>query len=320
MGRGKRQVHKKMNWPLNKDFAFTIIDDTDYSTIDNTKPVYDYLKSKNLKTAKSIWIFPPNDHFSGQTLQDNEYFDFLVDLEREGFEIILHGVGSGVFKRTEVADGFEIFNRKFGKYPSVFINHSLNPENIYWGYKRFGPILRFFTKHIKGDSRRFYGDEFNSEFFWGDLSKKHIKYIRNRVFNGINTIRYDPKMPFKERHKVYSNYWFSSSDGHTIEEFNNLTCKRNVDRLVKQRGLSVIYTHFACGFVDQGGELDCTFKKNIDYISSSNGWFAPISAILDHLLSFRENSSENLVNNFYTNKLDAIWLIDRIRKMIRYGR
>ncbi len=32
-----------LKWPLNKDFAFTIIDDTDNSTVQNIKPIYDFL-------------------------------------------------------------------------------------------------------------------------------------------------------------------------------------------------------------------------------------------------------------------------------------
>ena len=39
-----------MTWPNGKQFAFTIIDDTDKSTVENIKPVYDYLYSHGLKT------------------------------------------------------------------------------------------------------------------------------------------------------------------------------------------------------------------------------------------------------------------------------
>jgi hypothetical protein len=44
-----------MNWPKKKEFAFTIIDDTDNSNINNIKPIYDYLASKNIKTTKTVW-------------------------------------------------------------------------------------------------------------------------------------------------------------------------------------------------------------------------------------------------------------------------
>ncbi len=34
---------KKIQFPNNKKFAFTIIDDTDDSFLENTKPIYDFL-------------------------------------------------------------------------------------------------------------------------------------------------------------------------------------------------------------------------------------------------------------------------------------
>jgi|WetSurMetagenome_2_1015567.scaffolds.fasta_scaffold16426_2 hypothetical protein len=306
-----------MKWPLNKEFAFTIIDDTDNSTLENIKPVYEYLISKNIKTTKTIWVYPSKNKFSGQTVQDKDYLEFLLKLEHEGFEIQLHNVGSGDFKRDEIQRGFNIFKETFGRFPTLHANHSFNPDNIYWGYKRYGNILRFMVKLFKGKSRRFYGDEIESEYFWGDLSAKYIKYIRNRVFNGINTLGYDPQMPFKEPKKKHSNYWFSSSDGHTVEEFSNLITLKNLNELIKEKGLCIVYTHFACGFVDQNGEVNRAFRENIDYLSSQKGWFAPASEILDYLL---EKKKKNTVSMFYINLLDFRWLIDRVLKRIKYKR
>jgi hypothetical protein len=306
-----------MKWPHNKDFAFTIIDDTDNATVTNVKPIYNFLKSKSILTSKTTWVFPPNDSFQGQSLSEKDYYNFLLEIENQGFEILLHGVGSGTFKRSEIIKGFEIFNEKFGRYPSVYINHSFNPDNIYWGYKRFGPFLGFLTKQLAGKSREFFGDIKDSDFYWGDLSKKYIKFNRNRVFYSINTLKNDPKMPFMEKNKRDCNYWFSSSDGQTIMEFNNLTSPKNIDKLVKENGLSIVYTHFACGFVDSNCELDSTFKYNIEYLSSKNGWFVPVSQILDYLLRINKNHS---VDSNYLNSLDLRWLRDRIRKKIKYGR
>jgi len=307
-----------MRWPLNKDFAFTIIDDTDNATLQNIAPVYDYLQSKNFKTTKTIWVYPPRDIFNGKTIQDQDYLSFLLNLENHGFEIQMHNVGSGKFTRNEIIEGLNIFKTHFDRYPSMHINHSFNPDNIYWGHKRFGILLRSLIKLFKGKSRMFYGDETESKYFWGDLTKKHIKFIRNRVFNDINTLKMDPKMPYKESYKsLYSNYWFSSSDGHTLEEFNDITKGSNIDKLKKEKGLSIIYTHFASGFVDSEGKLNDTFKKNMDYLSKQNGWFVPASEILDYLLSQKENHN---TNSLYLNKLDLIWLIDRIKKRLKYGR
>lgn len=217
---------QRIKWPSNKEFAFTIIDDTDMANVKNIKPIYYYLYLKSIITTKTIWLYPSRNSYSGQTIHDKDYLEFLYDIERKGFEIQLHNVGSGNFTRFEIINGFELFRKTFGRYPSLHINHSLNPDNLYWGYKRYGILLKSFFRILMPSKRRFYGDEVESKYFWGDISKHHIKYIRNRVFNGINTLRYDPHMPYIEEKKRFSNYWFSSSDGHTAQEFNNLIKKK----------------------------------------------------------------------------------------------
>jgi len=35
-------MHKKINWPNNKKFAFTIFDDTDRSNLKDSKIIYEY--------------------------------------------------------------------------------------------------------------------------------------------------------------------------------------------------------------------------------------------------------------------------------------
>lgn len=311
-----------MIWPENRDFAFTIIDDTDNSTIENIKPIYDLLKSKGILTTKTVWVYPPRDTFTGHSLLNQEYLNFVKQLSKDGFEIQLHNVGSGAFKREEIIDGFEIFKEKLGAYPTIHINHASNIDCIYWGHKRFGNILRFLLKLKYRNKRRFYGDEENSEYFWGDICLKHIKFIRNRVFLGINTLKYDPKMPYKENNKKFSNYWFSSSDGHTVQEFNKLISQKNVNKLKKERGLCIVYTHFASQFVNETGEVNKEFEQKIEYLSQQNGWFVPATEVLDFLLESKKRRSDvsDRIDCWYKNKLDFSWLFDRVLKKIKFGR
>lgn len=309
-------MKKKIVWPHNKDFAFTIIDDTDGATVENVRPIYEYFIKKNMRTTKTIWVYPPKDSFKGETILDQNYLDFIKFIQKNGFEIQLHNVGSGDFKREEILAGLDIFKNKIGEYPTMQINHSRNKDNLYWGHERFGCILRFLFRKIKPKSGHFYGDKNSSEYFWGDFSKQHIKFIRNRVFNGINTLKYDPLMPFKEKKKLYSNYWFSSSDGHTIKEFNNLISKDNIDKLKLEKGLGIVYTHFSCDFLSQNGTIDIEFKEKMDYLSSQNVWIAPASEILEYLLKLKRTET---ASELYLNILDAKWVFDRIKKRVQYG-
>ncbi|MFX1521495.1 MAG: hypothetical protein ACFFCD_16420 [Promethearchaeota archaeon] len=311
-----QKVHIK--WPNRKDFAFTIIDDTDNSFTHNVKPVYRLLKKCNILTTKTVWVFPPRDTYTGSSLEDKNYLEFVTELMKDGFEIALHNVGSGKYTRDEIKEGIERFNELLGFYPHIQINHASNPDNIYWGYKRFAAPLSWVFKWFKS-RRKFFGENPNSKYFWGDLAKTHIKYIRNRVFNSINTYKYDPYMPYKVRSKdKYSNYWFSSSDGHTVHEFNNLIEEENVNSLEREGGCCIVYTHFASGFVTKDGQLNRQFERNILRLAGKKGWFVPVGQLLDFLLSL--HGTNNRVKYSYLAKLDATWLVHRIMKKLIYNR
>ena len=45
----------RIKWPNNKDFAFSVFDDTDFATVENVKEVYSLLKDYGLQTTKSVW-------------------------------------------------------------------------------------------------------------------------------------------------------------------------------------------------------------------------------------------------------------------------
>lgn len=304
-------MKRKIEWPHGREFAFTVVDDTDGATVKNVKPVYDYLYEKGLLTTKTVWAFPVRDEvFKGQCLEDEDYLAFLRELRERGFELAFHNAGSGSFRREETAAALELFRDLFGEYPRMHINHASNAENIYWGGKRFSPMIRKLYSLLRKNVRSL-GDEEGSEYFWGDLAKAHIKYIRNRTFRDINTIKADPRLVYAETGKEkYSNYWFSSSDGMRLAPFLKLLSRGNVDRLVKERGCCIVYTHFAYDFVDEEGTLSEDFRQCIDYIASKNGWFAPASEILDYLLADKEYKPSRL----YETRKDFKWFFERISR------
>ena len=305
----------KIEWPKGKSFAFSIIDDTDNAFVDNIKPIYDYLNSIELKTTKTVWVYPPRDQFTGACLEDEDYLSFIKNLKDQGFEIELHNVGSGNFSREEIITGVEKFKAHMGYYPQMHINHSQNPDNIYWGHKRFVPPLSWISK-LLFSKRKFEGEDEKSPHFWGDLVTKHIKYTRNHVFNGSNTQKYDDIMPYRVKKKKHSAYWFSSSDGHTVEEFNFFLSKKNIDKLESEGGYCIMYTHFASGFLDENKELNSETKAALDYLISKNGWFVPSGQLLDYLL---EKRTKKTASYWSLLRLDMKWVFDRVRKKIKFG-
>ncbi|KIX11587.1 hypothetical protein [Dethiosulfatarculus sandiegensis] len=137
----------KIVWPEDNNFAFTIFDDTDHSTVENTKPIYDFLNSIGIKTTKSVWTtnHKDRDHRTGCSLQDKEYRIFIQELAEKGFEISLHLNAGLTSTRDETIKGLKFFREVVGYYPKSLANHDKNLEGIYWGEARFTGLNKFFT-------------------------------------------------------------------------------------------------------------------------------------------------------------------------------
>lgn len=309
-------------WPDGREFAFTIIDDTDEATVKNVKPIYDLLYEWGILTTKTVWAFPSRDEIKGDTVLDNDYAVFVKDLSNKGYEIAFHGAGSGAFSGEETIRAQKIIKEIIGDYPTLFVNHAHNPGNLYWNEKRFSfPFNKLYSigvRTIKYKRVASQGEIKGSQYFWGDFAKEHIKYIRNRTYSGLDTMEYDKLMPYRnKKQEKYSNYWFSSSDGYNCSSFVKLLSKKNIDRLACQKGCGIVYTHFAYGFVDEDGMVDANFIESMRYLSEKNGWFVPASEILDFINGSREG--EVYIGNMKNFILDMRWFGERVGRKIFGG-
>lgn len=274
-------------------FYFTIIDDTDDAFLENIKPTYEHLIEHNIKITKTVWVYPPRDRTSkGDSLQSKDYLDFIRKLNNNGFEIALHNVGSGDYKRDEILVGLEEFKDKLGFYPKIHINHSYNKDSIYGGYKRFNfpfrQLIKSFYPQYSGD---FSGEIEGSEYFWGDKHKEIIKFNRNHETDNINTKRFDRFMPYIDPHRNgYSNFWFSVTFAPNQWIFNHIINKKTIDKLEKENGICIVSTHL--GYFNQGGVVDKGFKEIISYLSQKkNGIYIPVSSLLEEIINSRKEAN-----------------------------
>ncbi len=277
---------RKLKFPNQKRFAFTIFDDTDLATVENVKPIYDLLLELKIFTTKSVWVYPTNDiqnpYYHSQTLEYPEYLDFVRGLKRNGFEIAIHNASMESSRREVTISAIDRFKDLLGFYPNVHANHESNKENLYWGHERLNlPILKFLMK-MKSHSSGSEGHKPGSPFFWGDVCKNHITYVRNFVFREINLLRINPTLPYKDPKRPFVNYWFSSSEGGNVKSFNQLISDRNQDRLEREGGVCIAYTHFTNGFI-KGDKVNTTTKELLYKLSRRDGWFVPVSTLLDYL-------------------------------------
>jgi hypothetical protein len=298
-------------FPDNRRFAFSIFDDTDLSTVENVSPVYRLLEELGMRTTKSVWPLAStvDGLFSGSSIQEPEYLQFVLSLKRAGFEIALHNVRNSASTREEVEQGLAEFHRLLGHFPRVHANHAANRENLYWGAARFSTLAPVY-RVIKSFYERwpFEGHVEGSKYFWGDICRVRIDYVRNLVFREINLERVNPSMPYYDPQRPFVKAWFSSSDGGDANAFCDLMQPENQDRLEEEGGVCIVYTHFACGFVRKGN-VHPEVRALLRRLSKKRGWAVPVSTLLDYL-HLRRGTLE--ISPDEIARMERSWLSERI--------
>jgi hypothetical protein len=302
-----------IEWPHGCDFAFTIWDDTDHQFVENIKPVYDFLYDLGFRTTKSVWPIAGAEvpQVGGDTCETPEYLEWVLDLQKKGFEIALHNATYHTSIREETIRGIERFKELFGHYPYSCANHTGCDESMYWGTARLSGINRLAYNLMTRFRHKglFQGHVENSPLFWGDVCKAKIKYVRNFVYPDINTLKACPYMPYHDRSRPYVNYWFASTEGSVGKIFAARLSASNQDRLQRERGACIMYTHLESGFLT-GGKLDPDFKSRMEQLSRRRGWFVPAATLLDFLL---EKSGGTPISGHQRAQLERRWLSHKVR-------
>ncbi len=304
---------QKIKWPDGKYFAFTVFDDTDLATVENTKPVYDFLKDCGFKTTKSIWPLSGKEipTIGGDTCEDPEYLNWIEELQSSGFEIGFHNATYHSSFREQTIKGIKRFEEIIGHSPDVMAQHADCQENIYWGENRLTGLNKLFYNILtRGRRINFYrGHVEGDPLFWADYCKKYITYVRNFVFEDLNTLKQCPFIPYHDPQRPYVNFWFASTEGAAVQSFNNALAEENQDRLEAEGGACIMYTHFANGFY-LDGRLDKRFESLIKRLAKKNGWFVPVSTLLDYL---RERNGDYVITNSQRRALERKWLLHKIQ-------
>jgi hypothetical protein len=230
-----------------------------------------------------VWPFRPINESTtdGGTLLDRDYRDWVLDMQKRGVEIALHGIADGSSDRPRISAGLDYFRSVIGSGPTIHTNHVRQAEGIYWGPRRLdAPLLNFYRAYrsVRG-ALQYDGASSGSPYFWGDLCRSQIKYVRNFVFNDVNTLKADPLMPYHDVKRPYVNFWFSASNGAGPEAFCRLISEENQDRLASEGGACVVYTHFALGF----NPVPAEFRRLIERLARTRGWFVPATELLEHV-------------------------------------
>lgn len=277
---------RALRFPDGKRFAFTIVDDTDMATLARNRPVYEVLERYGLRTTKTVWVLGPTETAhpanAGDSLADPAYRDFILSLRDRGFEIGLHGVRGGSSDRGDIETGLGRFRAVIGDWPRLHVNHSRNRDNLYWGADRwsFAP-LRWAYRLLRDD--RFSGEDPESPHFWGDLAQRHLRYVNQFTYEDINLLNVTPSFPYRLPDRPYVPFWFPTSNGDNLDRFEELLSPANLDRLEREGGVCIVYTHLGAGSFNDGEGADPRFEARIRDLAARPGWFVPASTLLDWL-------------------------------------
>lgn len=308
-------------FPGDKKFAFSIFDDTDVATLQSVRPIYDLLARLGLYSTKSVWPLrhQGDSAFAGShTLEHREYAAYVRDLAKRGFEIALHGATMESSGRDDTSRALELFKSTLGFYPRGYAGHATNRENLYWGAARFDlPVVRRMYSLLSSEPAQwFQGHEEGSEWFWGDLSLRHLDYVRSFTFDTIDLWSLTPHVCYEDPQRPWVRRWFITADADNVEEFVRLMDEKNQDRLERDGGLCLLSTHLGKGFVADD-RVEPRVQRLLERMAQRNGWFAPVSEILDYL------SRSGFVRPLPADarrKLELRWLVHAIRRRIRRKR
>jgi hypothetical protein len=298
-------------WPEGKRFAFTIFDDPDAQTVANGRPVYDLLADLGFRTTKAVWPvrgggIPSDD---GETCSEDHYREWAQHLQSLGFEIAYHNTTSHSSTREETERGLEAFAKHFGRFPTSMANHYNCAEAIYFGDKRLGGWRRHvYNALTRGRNRRFRGEVPGDPYFWGDLCRARVTYVRNFVFREVNTLAACPWMPYHDPARPYVAYWFAASRGDDVRGFVEQLGEANQDRLEAEGGACILFVHFGHGFV-QDGRVVPRCARLLERLARREGWFVPVVTLLDHLLARR---ADPVLTDGQRAALERRWLVQKV--------
>ena len=305
-------MHSPPQWPEGKKFAFTAFDDADCDLLHNVRPVYDFLRDLGIFTTKSIWPLAAEREavLGGLSAEYPEYRAWILDLQRAGFEIGYHGARCHSSPREVTVRGLDFFEQHFGPAKTMS-NHFQNIDSIYWGDARLTGLARAVYKVANFRSKlRCEGHVSKSPYFWGDLCRDRVTYVRNFVYRDINTLKHCPFMPYSDSAFPQVRAWYASSEGGNVRSFVKTLSEENQDRLVSEGGACIMYTHFGKNFW-QDGKLNPRFEVLMKRLAGLGGWFVPVGTLLDFLAS--HHGGIHPISTAERQSIQWPWLLAKLR-------
>ena len=200
--------------------------------------------------------------------------------------------------------------------PRSYASHDLNRDNLYWGVDRFRFALTrwLYRRLVREEPSHYQGHVPDSPYFWGDLAAQHIDYARSFTFATFDLTRLAHPVVYRRADTPWVKRWFITCDADNVEEFNNLLCSANQERLERDGGLCIVSTHLGKGFV-KDGEVHPETRRLLTELSKRAGWFAPVCEILDFHCA---HAGCPQIGNAALLRMELHWFLDSFTRRLRH--
>jgi len=307
-------------YPGGTRFAFTIIDDTDDATEENITPVYDLLHQLGMGATKTIWpVACPEGSdlfFAGHTMEHAAYARFVRRLAATGFELAFHSATMETSPRERVVAALDRFRDIAGTWPRVHANHAHNRDNLYWGVGRvdFLPVRMFYALINGHPGDWFQGHVEGSPWWWGDLCRDRIEYVRNLTFDDINLLNVNPTLPYRDPRRPLAPWWFSATDAEDSAAFNVIVDEAAQDRLEAEGGVCILATHLGKRYA-RNGHVHPRTEALLRRLAAKGGWFPTVSQLLDWLRA--STPGDRVLPSSEWRRMQIRWARDLILRRVR---
>jgi len=315
-------MQQSFKYPDSAEFAFTILDDTDDTTVANGCPIYDLLDRLDIRISKTVWAWdaPPEKrgpYFKGETLSSPEYLQWVGTLADKGFEIAFHNATMGSSERSDTIKALDFIERELGKPVRLHCNHGQNRENLYWGRQRYSSMLIKLANAVHekfSPGIAYEGNDIDSPYYWADVAMERLSYLRSFTFNKLNCAKIPPGRPYIDTMKRNTPLLFNTADAPDVAAFNKLVTVDSINQLRRQGGWAIISTHFGKGFFNNG-VINSQFKEAMEYLATQPGWYVPVTTLLDFIAARYDKYELSRQHVFY---MECLHVIDRLKKRFNH--
>ncbi len=222
----------------------------------------------------------------GQTCDDPDYRRWLLDLHAAGFEIGWHGATWHSVPRAVTIEALDRFKAVFGHDPRTAANHAGADEGIYWAAARLSGAHALLYKVLtrwryRGQYR---GHVQGDPCFWGDVCQKRIRYFRNFAFRDVE---HPEGLPLDAVPRSAA-----ALRGPMVRQLRR--ARRTQLQPLPGRGRSgparggrggvhhvrALRLRILCRRASAAA-----IPALLERLAGKNGWFVPVSTLLDHLLA-----------------------------------